>query len=266
MDSELSIKHRSRRDKTSILLIVVLLVLRFPLLFISASSPANTPFLLAVYLCGTYLCTGLFICINRMHLKQFGMTLAALLLFILAPFTALAANSADPTAWIRIAFALGFGLFLCLKRDMSLLVLSPKKVAVNALFTIVLCVVVPLGFWAIQGFKKVNQDPLTAKWLVGMLGFQLSFAAVSEEPLFRGFLPGYMRRRGMNEWAICLSVALLFWFGHVYYINTGINFWIVHPIGALLIGIVAMKTKSISYAMLFHTCLNGFGQALQLIR
>jgi len=48
---------------------------------------------------------------------------------------------------------------------------------------------------------------------------QLCNAATLEEPLFRGFLWGYLRLQGWNEKWIWLFQALLFWVGHIYYLG-----------------------------------------------
>ena len=57
--------------------------------------------------------------------------------------------------------------------------------------------------------------------------------------------------------------AALFWLGHIYYYNTGINFWLVIPIGSLVLGLVIRKTKSISYSMTTHALINSLGDVFQ---
>ncbi len=87
--------------------------------------------------------------------------------------------------------------------------------------------------------------------------YQLGYAAVSEEPLFRGFLWGYLRKAGWQEVWIWLFQAGLFMIGHMYYLkNALISFWIIVPIGALVYGWVAWRSRSITASMAAHATLN----------
>lgn len=57
----------------------------------------------------------------------------------------------------------------------------------------------------------------------------------------------------------------VFLFGHIYYIDTGIKFWIIHPLLALLLGMLVWKTKSISHTMMLHSSINTFTDYLKFI-
>jgi len=120
-----------------------------------------------------------------------------------------------------------------------------------------------------QGSPKIDLTALTPEEayfnIKEMWFFQLSSAARSEEPLFRGFLWGYMKREGIKNIWICLVQVMLFWFGHIYYIDTGVNFWIIHPLMALLLGMLVWKTKSITHTMMLHSCINTFADYLRFI-
>ena len=104
---------------------------------------------------------------------------------------------------------------------------------------------------------------VTLPMLTNGILFQLSFAAVMEEPLFRGFLWGSFRQMGIQEGLVCVIQAVLFWLAHIYYYNTGINFWVVIPIGSLVLGLVILKTKSTSYSMATHALINSLGDVFQ---
>ena len=85
----------------------------------------------------------------------------------------------------------------------------------------------------------------------------------SEEPLFRGFLWGRLRARGWKESRICLFQALLFAVGHVYYVGTAnISAFLVVPLGALIFGLSAWRTRSIGTSMIAHGITNAFGNTL----
>jgi membrane protease YdiL (CAAX protease family) len=88
--------------------------------------------------------------------------------------------------------------------------------------------------------------------------YQLGYAAVTEEPLFRGFLWGYLRRAGWREVWIWLFQAGLFWVGHIYYLGKlPISFWLVVPAGGLILGLLAWRSRSIATSMAAHAAMNG---------
>jgi membrane protease YdiL (CAAX protease family) len=92
--------------------------------------------------------------------------------------------------------------------------------------------------------------------------YQLGYAAVTEEPLFRGFLWGYLRNLGWREVWIWLFQAGLFWLSHFYYFSRmPISFWLV-PIGALILGALAWRSRSIATSMAAHAAMNGLTQPL----
>lgn len=77
-----------------------------------------------------------------------------------------------------------------------------------------------------------------------------------EEPLFRGFFWGYLNKYKLSDITICIIQTLLFWGGHINYIDTGLNFWIWHPITAFLLGLIIVKTKNIAYSLGAHALVN----------
>jgi len=90
--------------------------------------------------------------------------------------------------------------------------------------------------------------------------YQLGFAAVAEEPLFRGFLWGYLRQFGWKERWIWLFQAGLFTLGHIYYLNKApISFWLMVPTSALVFGLMAWRSRSIATSMAVHGAVNAFG-------
>ena len=86
---------------------------------------------------------------------------------------------------------------------------------------------------------------------------QLSTAAALEEPLFRGVLWGVLKDRGWKEVWILLFQALLFMLGHIYYLGSAdLSFFVIVPVGAILLGLLAWKSRSIGTSMLFHGITN----------
>ena len=90
---------------------------------------------------------------------------------------------------------------------------------------------------------------------------QLTRAAVYEEPLFRGFQWGYLRRAGWADGWVWLAQAGLFWVAHGYYLGRSpLSFWLVVPLGGLALGLLAWHARSIGASLIGHGLLNGIGQ------
>lgn len=93
--------------------------------------------------------------------------------------------------------------------------------------------------------------------------YQLGYAAVSEEPLFRGFLWGYLLRLGWKDRWVWLLQAGLFSLAHIYYAGQmPYSFWIIVPVGALVMGWLAWCSRSIATSMAAHAALNALGYFL----
>jgi membrane protease YdiL (CAAX protease family) len=250
-------------------MLAILLLLRFPLLYLGEANVVPQEISLVAYLCGTYLVTGLLVYQNRNNLAQYNITPVALAAFLFAPLAAImAGNDSDPTLWVRAALAalLAVFLFAVGRYRPSLASTNVKKTFIDAGLALLLCFLAPLAIHAIRGFPVVA-GALASDFDIPYVWFyQLSLAAVSEEPLFRGFLWGYFKAKGLKDGPICLIQAGLFWIGHIYYIGTGINFWVVHPLAALLLGLIVWKTKSVTHSMAVHSSINTFADYLRFVR
>lgn len=257
--------EKTKIGRISFALIVILILLRFPLLFAGEAGVIDSMISQVVYLCGTYLCTGIFICANAGKLCEYCISVPAIVLFLGAPFLGLIANSDDPTALIKMAMAVAFAVFLYRKRkELRTVKTGAKQILPNVIFMVIIIVAATLIFAYVRGFSGgENLDPVTPRWIFESLLFQLSFAAISEEPLFRGFLWGFFRKLGLKEVPIAFLQAALFWVGHAYYMGTGLNFWVVIPLTSLALGLVILKTKSVSYSMVTHSFLNTLGDVFQ---
>jgi membrane protease YdiL (CAAX protease family) len=250
-------------------MLIILLLLRYPLLYLGAANIVPEEITLIAYLCGTYLITGLLVYQNRSNLARYNITPVALAIFLLAPLAAIiAGNDYDPTLWVRVALAALLAVFLFAKGKYkpSFANQNFKKPLVDAALAFLLCILAPLAIHAIRGFPVVANASPSDFDVPRIWFFQLSSAAVSEEPLFRGFLWGHFKDKGLKDGSICLIQAGLFWIGHIYYIGTGINFWVVQPLAALLLGLVVLKSKSVTHSMVVHSSVNTFSDYLRFIR
>ncbi len=97
---------------------------------------------------------------------------------------------------------------------------------------------------------------------------QFGYAPINEEPLFRAFLWGYLLKAGIPAWATWLLVALSFVLAHAYDLNTyPISMFVTIPVGALALGMVAWKSKTIAASIGMHGMYNGLGlTSLSLLR
>jgi membrane protease YdiL (CAAX protease family) len=86
----------------------------------------------------------------------------------------------------------------------------------------------------------------------------MTTAAVLEEPLFRGFLWGYLRRWHWPNVLIWLFQAALFTLGHIYYLKEEAFVpWLIRMmLPALLIGFIAWQARSIFAGMVTHGVFN----------
>lgn len=137
--------------------------------------------------------------------------------------------------WLGMGVAVGLG--------MTLLLIYPGSLTIEKS-------IIPNQFNAASGYR----NPFV------FMVYQLGYAAISEEPLFRGFLWGYLQKsKWKNVW-IWLFQAGLFTFAHLYYFKTSpFSFWVVVPVGALTQGAIAWRSKTITSSMAAHAVGNALG-------
>jgi len=250
-------------DKLSAILMILLLLLRFPLLIAAQFGLIPSTIAIVVFLSGTYLCTGILLCRNVPFLDQYCISIPALFLFLVSPVMAIISNPNDVTAFVRMAMAIAFAVYIVRnKKVLNTVKNHPKAILWNCLFVLAAVGGTTVLFAYLRGFSG-TESVFSLPMLTNGILFQLSFAAVMEEPLFRGFLWGSFRQMGIRDGLVCVIQAAIFWLAHLYYYDTGINFWIVIPIGSLILGLVIRKTKSTSYSMATHALINSLGDVFQ---
>ena len=83
--------------------------------------------------------------------------------------------------------------------------------------------------------------------------YQLGYASVTEEPLFRAFLWGYLYKAGWKTVWIWLFQAGIFMLGHIYFLSKApISFWFIVPLGGLIFGGLVWRSKTISSSLAAH--------------
>lgn len=103
----------------------------------------------------------------------------------------------------------------------------------------------------------VPPDPGPTAWLAPI--YQLGYAAVSEEPVFRGFLWGALRSVKVKEYWILIIQASLFAVAHIHLLDSdspalffGITF-----LNGLVFGLIAWRSRSLAASMGMHGFANG---------
>ena len=247
------------KNQRPILFIVILLFLRIPLLFLGSFGVISKDLSLVIYLLFTYLFTALFIGKYVDNLEQYYITPTSLIIFLAAPILGILTMPFDPIVYLRGIISLILGGYL-IKREYFKFEkfnkleyrLSNLLVFIAFIFAFILLNKYVLG-------KNLDLFKINSYEFLDTFAFQLSFAPVSEEPLFRGIMMGEMIKRKTPP-AVAIAIqGGIFWFAHIYYANTGLNFWVLHPIISIMLGILVYKGKSITNSMLFHGLVNTLG-------
>lgn len=261
-------KTLNQNNKTNHIFLILLLglvFLRFP--FVISMSYNILPFSKElgryIFQDGTYFLTAILIILKRDTLSNYNMGFYVLLIFIIAPFAKLLSIFAFtgivlPNAWIQIAISICLLIVLFIYHP-KLYKRSIKEILLWLLIAIVvgICSGVLVGIInSLQVIEKSSESP-SAAYLFSAFFAQLSNAAVSEEPLFRGFLWGFLKNLHWKDHWILLFQAALFMLGHIYYLGVfNYSFLITVPIGGLVLGLLVWRSKSIGTSMIAHGFIN----------
>ena len=268
---------RGMRDKVTLLLIAGLLLLRLPFLAGLTYLLKPAPYWLGSWFeIGTYLLTVVLIWWERDRLTEFHIDRLALVIIILFKpietiIRAFWGNDESGLAFPKLPglafWVIAVGLFVMLRLG------RPKLSKIRALDLrwFVIGALVGVAVAILLGYPmslQIDDSSLTTApelfpiifMVVLSFVYQLGYAAVTEEPLFRGFLWGYLRRMGWKETWIWLFQAGLFCLGHIYYLGKSpISFWVIVPTGALVMGFLAWRSRSIATSMAAHGAMNALG-------
>ena len=224
---------------------------------------------------GTYLLTALLIWWEREHLAEFFIDKLALVILVFGkPYELLLHWLQIPIQYspqtgfylLYLPIALGILIILLFSR--------PKLPSIQTRNWLWLIIGITAGIvvgWVL-GFLLRLQTPGSASTVTPQLLFflptiQLVHAGIAEEPFFRGFLWGALRKSGWKDGWILVFQTALFMLGHLYYINSApISFWIVVPVGGLVTGLLAWKSRSIATSMTAHGFSNAVGQLVTYYR
>jgi len=269
-----------RHQTVAWVLLAGLLFLRLPLLG-GVSLFATPDWLNPVYQIGTYLLTACLIWWERERLADFHIDKLALIIIILfkpiqtiilaiwkADIALTFPNPASLTFWV-----ISLGLVLALRLSHTPL---PKlsRISFGWLGVGILAGLVTALVWAYPMSFQVDKSELFGKpdllaillQVPGQFFYQLGYAAVSEEPLFRAFLWGYLYKAGWKPVWIWLFQAGLFMLAHIYYFSTyPISFWLIVPTAGLVLGALVWRSNTISSSLAAHATMNALGYTMGYI-
>jgi hypothetical protein len=232
----------------SLFLLGGLLFLRFPFVVTTQILLTNEPALgfmvLVIFSGGTYLLTAILIWWERERLQDFWIDIASAITFLCQ------------IPW----FPIGIGLFRAMRRSHAKFPNPPtgmwRWLLVGAILALVSGIVTMS--LVVKPTDSRSGTPANLIFLVPAILTQMTTAAVWEEPLFRGFLWGYLRRWRWPNVLIWLFQAALFASGHIYYLKEEAFVpWLIRMmLPALLTGLIAWQARSIFASMVTHGVFN----------
>lgn len=250
-----------------------LLFLRFPWLILGGFLIPGDNVVIVAYELGTCLLTFLLLFLERKRLEEYHIDSLALVLLLFAPVAILIGSKtggyALPGQAVKAALAVILLVALLIRRPVL-----PRRgagrtagcIGAAVLAGAIMAVVSGLLLtFQLREMVDVSALPSVGRLSYGVL-YQIDYAAAAEEPLFRGFLWGRLRKCGWKDHWIWLFQALLFAVGHAYYVgSSNVSAFLLVPLGALGLGFVAWKTRSIGASMITHGIINGFGATLSYV-
>ena len=252
-----------------LLLLSGLIFLRFPFIILMSYHKIRILVSVAhdIYYNGTYLITAVLIILKRDSLSDYNIDLFSLFILIIAPVAEILSGylltKAAITGTIQPnSFKIAVSILLLLTLLLARPKLRKKSIKETLLWLLIaviagLCAGVLMGIGlSIQGEGRNPNHP-SIYYFLGSFIIQLSNAAVTEEPLFRGFLWGLLKKTNWKDSQICLFQAALFILGHIYYLGKyNYSFFVIVPISALILGLLVWRSKSIGTSMVTHGLIN----------
>jgi membrane protease YdiL (CAAX protease family) len=261
-------------------LLAVLLFLRLPF-FAGIASFSMPNWLWPTYDVGTYFFTACLIWWERERLDEFHIDRLALAIIILFKpiqtiILAIWKMNDNPLAFPHlpslIVWIIAVSLFLALRFSHTRLPMFSRAsfgwfgLGIVAGLLTVLLLGYPMSFQVDKTLISVTPGIFLILRTLPSFFYQLGYAAVTEEPLFRGFLWGYLQKAGWKNVWIWLFQAGLFSLGHIFYINKfPISFWLNVPIASLILGALVWRSKTISTSLATHAIVNTLGYTVGYI-
>jgi membrane protease YdiL (CAAX protease family) len=264
----LSALHEETRNRVVWLLITGLFLLRIP--FVGGMRyftwTSTSYWVMPIFEIGTYLLAAILIWLERDRLLDNHVDRLALFIFVLGkPVELLWSRFPGPfgrrlgSEAYLLYLPVAIGLLIGLSRARPKLIkFGPRRwlwLGIGVLTGIIV--------GALSGrLSKLEFNPLQSQLTLGVLVFlpirEMLYAGIAEEPFFRGFLWGALRRRGWKDIWVLMLQGMLFWLAHIYWLeHSPITFWVIVPLGGLVFGVLAWCSRSIAVSMIAHGLMNG---------
>jgi membrane protease YdiL (CAAX protease family) len=257
----------------SFIVFIGLLILRFPFLIIARTFYTNIPdfTIRTIFENGTYLLTAILILLEKDRLSQFKINGFAITIFLLAPilrpitYKIIEKNNsmyAMQFSWFEIIVSAL--LCLCLMMCQTKVYKDTFKYTIQWIgISFLAGTLLSIGTSLVYSHfdTRGSNNPSIAIFIVLFIT-QLSSAAICEEPLFRGFLWGYLENRGWKQIKIWLLQAGMFGFAHLYYLPQHPVFFAGVFVSGLVFGALVWRSKSIGTSMIAHGTGNALGDLL----
>jgi len=273
-------KNKPRYHQVFLLTLIALLILRIPFLAGMRFFNIQWAWTDTVYQIGTYLLTTFLIWWERDRLADFHIDLSAIVIIVLLkPLQTFIHSGYDdklvfpkPLSLVILGIAIVFVIAIWKHRS------SLPKFQKSSFLWLGIGILAGLGTAIALGypwsFMYTSESAsftgpltlfsnLTSSTIVVSFAYQMGMAAVSEEPVFRGFLWGYLRKLGWKDIKILFFQAALFTFAHIYAL-TGfpISFWIIVPVVSLILGLLVWRSRTITSSMAAHGMINATGSII----
>ena len=266
---------RTANQRTLFWILLACLGLRIGLITGSRLISADPPgWVSPTYSLCTYALTAAFLVITSDSLADYHVTPLAIWIIILfkpletiylaTEYAALNSPLTFPKIPSLLIWGIALGLAVYFRKRLFQRHGVPSKEVLWGIFAIFLALIVTIisGYLASIGLKPVeglqNMIPAAIVGELAEIPYQLGYAAVDEEPVFRALLWGVMKKSGWRDVWIWLFQAGLFTLAHAYYLRDHpMFFWVIVPIGGLLLGGLAWKSRSIAVSSVAHGVLNG---------
>lgn len=287
---------KKNRTCLPVILLCGLLFLRIPFVILSYALKISNPVWQSIFIILTYLLTAILIWVERDRLEDFHIGLGAVAIIIVMPVLRPIIcsiiqysefSSGIGYRWIQFLYMQLMFLHSWIEIPIAIFLLTAlllshtnfkKKQFLKILLWLIIAIItgVILGFLQIylKGFvgiyfkedsKLISNRTYQFRDIISSFLTQLSLAAIAEEPLFRGFLWGYLKKANWKEVWIWIFQALLFLSGHFYYFRNFKYSFIWVLISALAIGLIAWRSKNITNSMITHAILNSQGYIFDII-
>ena len=240
--------------------------------------PSTPKFVDPLYQICTYLLLVFLIWWEREQLKQYHMDSLAIIFIIffkpisivLLPLLGGANNPLafpKPLGFVFIIAALALLVLLVVRQRNSLV-----KFGSNTIIWLILGGILGIFLAAAETMIMIGWLHYPVPPYPGLMAliapfYQLGFAAVAEEPIFRGFLWGGLRRSGLKEIWILLIQAILFTLAHVWVLSSPQPLLFLGEIFifSIMVGLLVWRSRLLSSSMAMHAFFNGSPMVLYWI-